>query len=207
MSKTILKEFEISGAVDEWITKSINAGLSLMKMIEKRKDIVSAKKYTFWAPKFSLDNVKSFEDYLNIPEVASTDPWIYDKIVKFLNAGNNRIAVFEDWIIDTSDDYADYPEGAPFFSSTIKRWDGNEVYFFVDAAIAKEKLLLAMHDAGHAGPYLCGALIDLPENVKIENKSVVDKNVLELMADNTKYLVFAAFDQEGYIFCGELEDC
>jgi len=196
------KEYEIKGqVVNDFITECMNDGLSLMKKVIACRDYTATKKYTYYQEEgVVLDSVKKFywAHTIDVPVVKFTREWMANKIIDFLNLDGNRIAVFEDLVVDSTDPCLELC----YFTSTEKYYDGNELYYFVDkSCLSKELIKDTLHEHIHAGPFSNGVLTSLPDEVKITSGTQVSMETIELMATRAEHLFFGAFDSDGYILC------
>ncbi len=198
-----LEEFEITGAVDEYIKRCLSHGTTLMKKILLQADISHAKKYTYWTKDFPLHTINDFDNYLNVRGITdATTKWVVDKIRKFIASTKNAIAVSEESVIDSSDPHLNSPDDPPCFTSEIKYQDGKEVYYFVDRRYCTQVHIEdSLSLSGRAGPFSSTALIELPENIKIEKNMEVSERILDILSSNVEHLIFGTFDLEGYIIC------
>ena len=199
-----LEEFEISGAVDEYIRECLTLkSTTLAKKILARKDIAKATKYTYWQKDFPLRTEDDFHNTIPFKQIWSmTTPWIVHKIQKYINSDIHALAVFEEHLVDSASRWLNVPDAAPYFTSEIDLYKGKEVYYFVDQRYCTQHYIeYSLNQAGEAGPYSTTALIRKPEEIKIEKGVQVSEQILERLAGNVEHLVFGAFDLDGYIIC------
>ncbi len=203
----ITREHEIdSTELNKWINLSIQNSLVLSKIVQKMFDLQSGKKVTsYWRSGFE-DTMDFYEhgclcrEYPGIENEAKD--WIAKKCLNYLDSDPKKICIFEDWTWTdkTADIYKD-PTIPPFFTSEICIDEGYEIYYFADSENASHNLIQKELDlAGSAGPYCVGVLGEKPKEIKIQKGIRVSEKILETIARSTEFLIFGAFDLEGFVW-------
>ncbi len=200
-----LEEFEIRGAVDDYIRGCLTIkSTTLAKKILARKDIAKATKYTYWQKEcIPLFPEEKFSSPVTVKNIWSeTTPWIVQKIQKYINSDTHALAVFEEHLVHSTSRWLNMPDAAPYFTSEIDFYKGKEVYYFVDQRYCTQHYIeYSLNQSGEAGPYSTTALIYKPEEINIEKGMQFSEHILERLAEKVDHLVFGAFDLDGYIIC------